>query len=486
MGLVDVVSLFLHHGAEMDSFTQNPASYLGYQQLGHFKWKINLLRSIGFSDWNPLDESSNLLIGAIQTNDLEELLFGLEIVKMDPAMQVTGGRALGAAVSFNNVSFAGILTAAGAPFFFNYGATEDVWGCPLVRGLRENSSYEMGHWLLFSGADTRHLDFHSGTAWYSFWEGAAARHRNMSVHFMQMEGILSHLLFHGSDPHDTFISSNIPNTLVPVWYGKPWYHYVGQIKAPEVARLCAYESAALPAWTEHRPDSPSNDWKEAYEKNETQRTPAFLASWTSSGVISWPDDGSEDERGADKSNLDTEALRPFKTGSLEDTNGNKPPDQFDNISTNDHKYSSEHVSSEDAVYIDDDPDRWILRFPEYWDTFEQTTLFYDTIATPEGCRQLSRFPLVRLLVNALQLAGYSAEMDDDGDIWYDDEDGDQYVDAREFQPDEGADDGFVANCPICQNPEKYGLGYVVDEGERGKQLQREYREKRKEEKRRFF
>lgn len=483
MGLVDVVSLFLNHGAELDCFTQNPTSHLGYRRLGFFKWKVNLLRSIGFSDWNPLGGSSDLLVGAIHANDLEELLFGLEIVKMDPTIQVTGGRALGAAVLFNNVCFAGILTAAGAPLRWN--SSEDYYVCPLVRGLRENSSYEMGHWLLFAGADTRQLDFYSGTAWYSFWQGAAIRYGNTPIHFIQMEGILSHLLLHGSNPHDIFIRSNVPSTFASASFGKPWYHWFGQIKATEVARLPAYKSSVLREWIEYGHGFPSNDWKEAYEKNEAQRRPEFLASWNSSGVISWSDTGLDDEWESDKSNFDNGAPRPVEATSFEDKNNNRV-DQLNNISAKDHEHSGGNLASEDAVFIDDDPDSWILQFPEYWDTFQRTTLFYDTITTPEGCRQLSRFPFVRLLVNALQLAGYRAEMDDDGDVWYDDEDGDQYFDAREFQPSEDADDGFVADCPICQNPEKYGLGYVVAEGERGKQLLREYREKRKDETKRFF
>lgn len=98
--------------------------------------------------------------------------------------------------------------------------------------------------------------------------------------------------------------------------------------------------------------------------------------------------------------------------------------------------------------------------------FEHATLFYETISTEEGRRQLVRFPLARLLVNALQLAGYRAEMDDDGD----DEDGDQYFDAREYQPEEGVDDGLVANCPICQDLEKCGSGHVFAEAERGRDV----------------
>ncbi|KAL6415978.1 ankyrin unc44 [Ilyonectria robusta] len=357
MGLVDVVSLLLHHGAELDSSTRNPTSYLGYRPLRFFKWKVNLLRSIGFSDWNPLDGSSNLLLGAIHTNDLEELFFGLEIVKMDPTMQVTGGRALVAAATFNNVCFAGILSAAGAPFRWN--AAEDVYLCPLARGLRQNSSYEMGHWLLFSGADTRQLDIYSGTAWCSFWQGAAIRYGNVPIHFIQMEGILSHLLLHGSNPHDIFTSSNLPKTFASANYGKPWYHHFGQIKATEVARLPAYKSSVLGEWTEYGHGFPSNDWKEAYEKNEAQRRPAFLASWTSSGVISWSDAESDDERESDELNFENGAARPVEVGSSEDRNGNRV-DQLNNVSTDDHESSDEDISSEDAVHIHDNSDDWIL------------------------------------------------------------------------------------------------------------------------------
>jgi len=49
-------------------------------------------------------------------------------------------------------------------------------------------------------------------------------------------------------------------------------------------------------------------------------------------------------------------------------------------------------------------------------------------------------------------------MDDDGDIWFDDEDGDRYIDAWEYQA--GSDDELVANCPICRDPDKYGLRYI--------------------------
>lgn len=99
--------------------------------------------------------------------------------------------------------------------------------------------------------------------------------------------------------------------------------------------------------------------------------------------------------------------------------------------------------------------------------FDDTTLFYDTISTERGRAQMSRFPVARALCNALQLAGYNAEMDDEGEIWFEDDDCDRYHDAREYQPGPDEDDGVQANCPICRDPEKYGLGYIIRRAEAG-------------------
>ena len=71
-------------------------------------------------------------------------------------------------------------------------------------------------------------------------------------------------------------------------------------------------------------------------------------------------------------------------------------------------------------------------------------------------------------------------MDDDGDIWYEDEDGDRYFDAREYQPTEDRADWLVGECPICRDLEGYGLGNIKKEEEEGKRLVREYKEKVRE------
>jgi hypothetical protein len=94
--------------------------------------------------------------------------------------------------------------------------------------------------------------------------------------------------------------------------------------------------------------------------------------------------------------------------------------------------------------------------------------------------------MVRLLCNALQLAGYRAEQDIEGDIWYEDDDGDIYYDAREYQSDDDDPDGPTIDCYICKNPEKYGLGHILREAEYGRQKLFEYREKVREKEKRWF
>ncbi|SPQ24529.1 487af21d-5352-42b8-bc8c-7c71cb6f7010 [Thermothielavioides terrestris] len=112
--------------------------------------------------------------------------------------------------------------------------------------------------------------------------------------------------------------------------------------------------------------------------------------------------------------------------------------------------------------------------------FNDSTLFYDNISTEQGRQQLSRYPLSRALCNALQLAGYRADMDADGDIWFEDDDGDRYYDAREYQPGPDQDDDVVENCPVCQNPDKYGLGFIIRRAKMGEAFVDEFRARRKE------
>ncbi|GJD04054.1 hypothetical protein ColKHC_12879 [Colletotrichum higginsianum] len=78
---------------------------------------------------------------------------------------------------------------------------------------------------------------------------------------------------------------------------------------------------------------------------------------------------------------------------------------------------------------------------------------------------MSRFPLVKAHCCALQLAGYRAEMDDDGDIWFEDGDGDQYFDAVEHLSEHDRRGPLGGTCEICRDPEKFGLGSIIEQHE---------------------
>ncbi|KAF6814482.1 hypothetical protein CSOJ01_04033 [Colletotrichum sojae] len=94
-------------------------------------------------------------------------------------------------------------------------------------------------------------------------------------------------------------------------------------------------------------------------------------------------------------------------------------------------------------------------------------LFASAISNPQGRRQMQRYPLVKALTYALQLAGYRVEMDDEGDLWFDDDDGDPYSDAVEHIQDLDKAGPLGGTCPICRDPEAYGLGHVLDRAEDG-------------------
>ena len=100
--------------------------------------------------------------------------------------------------------------------------------------------------------------------------------------------------------------------------------------------------------------------------------------------------------------------------------------------------------------------------------FDKTTLWWDTISTEEGRRHIAIYPAVRALCNAMQLAGYRVEMDDEGDLWFEDDDGDCYYDAKEYQPK--GDENSEESCPICRDPDKYGLGYILRRADVGERL----------------
>lgn len=83
---------------------------------------------------------------------------------------------------------------------------------------------------------------------------------------------------------------------------------------------------------------------------------------------------------------------------------------------------------------------------------------------------------MRAFFNALILAGYKVEMDDDGDIWFDMDDYEPYLDALEHlpKPEERGIGSSALVCPICRDPERHGLGYIIRRVEEGRRIWAEH------------
>ncbi|OHW99306.1 hypothetical protein CSPAE12_02008 [Colletotrichum incanum] len=60
-------------------------------------------------------------------------------------------------------------------------------------------------------------------------------------------------------------------------------------------------------------------------------------------------------------------------------------------------------------------------------------------------------------------------MDGGGDIWFGDEDGDQYFNAVEDPSEHDRQGPLGGKREMCRNSEKYGLGWVIKEHEDGLQ-----------------
>lgn len=236
---------------------------------------------------------------------------------------------------------------------------------------------------------------------------------------------MSHLLHHGADPFE--VGLEVGHLCIPFY-----------VQASEIARFWSYQI--------HK--STSNTWRRDLDETDYTRTFGGTFHWDRHGnIVRNPE------------NMVQNQATISDTPSISDENFQqaiiKQPSTDDGIS------------------------------PKY---YQNATRFYHHTSNEQGRRQLARFPMVRALCDALNHAGYRAEMDDDGDIWYDCDDGDRYFDALENsmsgmdEPDEA---WFPRVCPICQDFEGYGLGHVLRTVESAKEQYYEYKEEVRKGKRSF-
>ncbi|KAI3328843.1 hypothetical protein F4824DRAFT_516905 [Ustulina deusta] len=233
------------------------------------------------------------------------------------------------------------------------------------------------------------------------------------------------------------------------------------LRAPEVARFFSYGVGDF--WASGK----IYEWYISdLENAEQTRRPRLNFGWTRSGRIYRASSG-QDGKGSQGG--ETEEARPtlVQTRRCQSSNGTV------NNHLNDARVDSAHWGEENPQVSRDE-----LKNPcDLGSFFRYQTQFCHHTSSAEGRRRLTRFPMVLALCDALQFAGYRAEMDDDGDIWYEIDDGDRYFDAKEHQDGDGRGDWIAEFCPICQDFERHGLGHVLEKAEEAKRELREYREK---------
>jgi hypothetical protein len=429
-------------------------------QIEKYRTQLHFLRSIGFSDWKFKGNEHTLLHSASGAGDFPEALFALEVAKIDPNTHcgpIYLRTPLWHAAGSNQVAIASALLESGAEV--NSGSMS-YNGPPLCYSI-SFGNFDMAHWLLFHGADTGLTNRHLITPWHTIWERILT-HERESLEFIEFEVLLTHLLLHNADPFQTMklVHHEKGCGMDPCRY-TPWYNHLGQIKSPEYARAWSFDSdLRISSFS----PKPTIEQRLAYENAEMERIPHSRISWSQGGFVF--------RNKSSAPGIYAHSGTPVYEGDDKDQGDGQDEVSSEDSDSNSVRYNE--YTAEDTSHLNDDEPSHI------------PTLFYQAISTPEGRAQMSTFPMVRLLCNALQLAGYRAEQDIEGDIWYEDDDGDIYYDAREYQSDADDPDGPTIDCYICKNPEKYGLGHILRLSEYGRQKLFEYREKVREKEKRWF
>lgn len=467
------------HGADLHDFESQLAGVWGdANDRDAFVWKVRLLRSLGYSDWKTNESVETILYGACWHSHMELALFALEVVRIDPNLTSGFKRApLGNAAQRQWVEGVAVLLEAGASPNISNGSWN---GTPLFRsfsGLLSDTS----HFLLLQSSNPNTSDSQGITIWNRLcqylgpWWDVTWRDNVSFIHF---EGSLAHLLHHGSDPFEIFITTNrngLRNDQLP----RLWFETASHVRACDAARFWSYgiekihpSEDAIPDSVRLNPDL--EEWKQEVHLAERTGNLKWTFRWDRYGNIkrSSVDRNVKDTNLNDRDDADQSTDDPakeddgLKRGIVAK---NDRRNKSDGITGSDNSSNEENIKQ-----VDDSSKKYPRLTPGF---FRNATAFYRHISNEQGRRQLSRFPMVRACCDALQHAGYRAEMDDDGDIWYDCDDGDRYFDAWEA-PIEGDDPEvwLPKVCPICQDFPGYGLGHVLERAGRGKQQYYEYKE----------
>ncbi|KAL3298207.1 ankyrin unc44 [Colletotrichum asianum] len=491
-GYRDATMAMLSRGADLLSFGSKPGGLL--DQFGantsQLLWKFRLLSSIGYSDWQLDEPSDNLLYGGCQANQLDVVLFALEIAGINPDQH----GALGRTPMSNAASTEWI---EGITALRQYGAcvnvSEGSWnGTPLRRSLQSNQVLtNTSHYLLLQGIDPRLKSFNGLSGWGEMMttQYSPATGWYLQFPYISLEGSIAHLLHHGSDPFEVFGSDF--KTSDHSWPGRPrWFDLMGHIQASDIARFWSYGlSKTKDTWTYYCPDDSLEDFVEKVGTMDRQRDFDWTFQYNIEGHITWNYASSTSSEVSGETEVSS--VTSLASSSHEAQGEGFSQDAYHEGEVSEYESDTSYLADGDFVPIWEHTDQEIRgRAHTYLDLspdfFENATHFHHHTATLQGRRQLSRWPMVRALCDGLQHAGYRVEMDDDGDLWFECDDGDRYFDAWETQPAEDRDDWLVDVCPICQNFDDYGLGNVLDIEYEAIEKVQEYRRQVQEGKRRYF
>lgn len=481
----DLTYQLMSRGADLESFGVNPSSLFNRLSTDQFYPQYRLLKSIGFSDWE-VESYGSLLHAACDAGDWRALLFALEVVGLSHDLASTSP--LIPAACHGRVAMGSALIESGVSIDLGGGH----WNGTAIRNSAMQSQFTMSHFFLYYGADINLTDCHGVQAWLGTWNSLL---QDEAFDFPAHELLLSHLLIHGANPFEPAQSFHLDSICGP-WrcnYSHDWYSSAYPVRSFELARAWSF-SSKLP---DIRWPSQQQSFQGWYEDFETDRRSRMHCTWSCLGSIyrkrkepleAWESDESsdwdseanyreyseDDDNDSGRDDEDNEHDGDYgdydsttDDGDNQDGTGNTIAAEEEAHWTSQNDYNADgSVEGVEEIRTDlQDPSG--RRDPH--------TLFFENISTREGRRLMSTFPAVQLLCKALIRAGNRAEMDHEGDIWFEDSDGDMYYDAREY-PEEGSEGSrHLFDCYICRDLRKYGLGEVLDEIEYGKLMLHQYR-----------
>ncbi|KDN59776.1 hypothetical protein CSUB01_12156 [Colletotrichum sublineola] len=458
-GATDMVRLMLQNNLNFESngFSFNPGLYLCSKSRETLFEQVHLLRSLGFEDWNQLDVKNHgyqpaysIIHAAARLGILEDVIYAIEVLDMDVNFGHRFSAPLDEALFQGHIEIAAVLHELGAVSRFRH---PNWWHTGSVSRAQ--------HWLLlkYSRVEGSRLErrFESDDITLLYWRRIWITwfRTCQRWHFESAVRIIQHILFH---------SACLWQLLERDWFGHYWRHGL-QLRAHDLARAWSYGILELPYGV--NVERIFDDWYQKFEDHDETRIPNVLVRYSYDGWVEHSARKESDSNDYPFDTFDTNLDLLAQTGSDFDSTI-KESNQIPHEPTLPHttgkpnggEGNQSNKSSENA-----------FRTQEMFDIWQSIT------TDPEGRRQLSRYPLVKALCCALQLSGYRAEMDNDGNIWYDVDDGDPYFDCLE-QPLEPNDwEGPGLSCEMCADPERFGLGYIVQEAEEG--LRRAKEERRK-------